>query len=195
MEKKGGYIMKNDEEKSELEKTAFHGAHGTPELKKDEKNRFLGEFAERVICYLNYNQLVEPGIYPEVVDAIKSNEAKKLVISREVELNQAQDYIKIAKNNGLKFKRVDSPEHKGEISLIVASNKAVDIEEKSIMNRREKLKKKGIADNIIDGVGKKLCPNCWKKLKEKAEEELINYKKMSWIEKLAGEKCIKCDND
>ena len=187
--------MKNDEEKSKLEKAVFHGAHGTPELKKDEKNRFLGEFAERVICYLDYKQLIEPGIYPEVIDAIKRTEAKKLVISREVELNQAQDYIKIARDNGLKFKRVDSPEHKGEVSLIVASDKAVNVKEKSIMDRTKKLKKKGIPDNIIDGVGKKLCPDCWNLLKEKAEEELINYKKMSWIEKLTGDKCINCDKD
>ena len=187
--------MKNDDEKSDLEKAVFHGAHGTPEIKKDEKNRFLGEFAERVICYLNYKQLTEAGIYPEVIDCIKRNEAKKLVISREVELNQAQDYIKIARNNGLKFKRVDSPEHRGQISLIVASDRAVNIQEKSVMNRKEKLKKKGIPDNIINGVGKKLCPECWKLLQKKAEEELINYKKMSWIEKLTGEDCINCDND
>lgn len=187
--------MKNDEEKSELEKTVFHGAHGSPELKKDEKNRFLGEFAERVICYLNYEQLLESGIYPEVINAIKSSEAKKLVISRGVELNQAQDYIKIARENGLKFKRVDSPEHKGEISLIVASDKAVHVKNKSIMDRTKKLKKKGIPDNIIDGVGKKLCSDCWKLLEKKAEGELINYRKISWIEKLAGEKCINCNKD
>ena len=185
--------MSDKDKKSELEKAAFYGAHGTPELKKDEKNRYLGEFAERVICFLHYNQVVEKGLYPEVLEAIKSSEAKKLVISRDVELSQAQDYIEKARENGLKFKRVDSPEHKGEISLIVASDRAVNVEEKEIPDRDKKLKKKGIPDNIIYGVGEKLCPKCWNLLKDKAEEELINYKKVTWLERLTGENCINCD--
>ncbi len=185
--------MGDKDKKSKLEKAAFYGAHGTPELKKDEKNRYLGEFAERIICFLHHNQVVERGLYPEVLEAIKSSEAKKLVISRDVELSQAQVYIEKARQNGLKFKRVDSPEHKGEISLIVASDRAVNVEEKEIPDRDKKLKKKGIPDNIIYGVGKKLCPKCWNLLKDKAEEELINYKKVTWIERLTGERCINCD--
>ena len=186
--------MGNNDKKSELEKTVYHGAHGAPELKKDEKNRYLGEFAERVICYLNDKQISEPGLYPEVIEAIKNTDAKKLVISRNVELNQAQEYINLARENGLKFKRVDSPEHKGSISLIVASDKAVKVKDMEIPDRNKKLKKAGIPDNIINGVGEKLCPKCWKLLKENAPEELINYKKITLIERLAGEKCINCDN-
>lgn len=183
----------NKNEKSDLEKAAYYGAHGTPELKKDEKNRYLNEFRERIICYLNYDQVIEEAVYPEVIKAIKSQEAKKLVVSRDVELNQSQEYINAAKNEGLSFKRVDSPEHKGEISLLVASDKAVNVDKKEIPDRREKLKKKGIPDNIIGGVGQKLCPKCWELLQDKAEEETINYKKISWLERLTGEDCINCN--
>lgn len=185
--------MAGKDKKSELEKTAFHGAHGAPELKKDEKNRFLGEFAERVICYLHYDQVLEKAIYPEVIDAIEDERAKKIVASRGVDLNTAQKYIKMAEKKGLKFKRVDSPEHKGAISLIVASDKAVGIEKKEIPDRTKKLKKAGIPDNIINSVDGKLCSKCWKLLEEKAPEELINYKKISWIERLAGANCVNCD--
>lgn len=185
--------MGNNEEKSELEKKVMHGIHGTPELKKDEKNRYLGEFQERVICFLEYDQVVEPGIYPEVLDAIRRPESEKLVIARKVSINRAQDYVDLARENDLTFKRVDSPEHKGDIALIVASDRAVDVKKRKISDRKDKLQKLGIPDSIINNVGGRLCPKCWDELEEKAPEELINYKKASWIERLLGTKCINCN--
>ena len=184
--------MSSNEEKSDLEKKVMHGIHGTPELKKGEKNRHLGEFQERVICFLQYDQVVEPGVYPEVLDVIRQSEAKKLVIARRVSLDKAQDYIDLARQNNLTFKRVDSPEHRGDIALIVASDQAVEVKKREIPKRKDKLQKLGIPDNIINNVGGKLCPKCWQELEEKAPEELINYKKASWLERLLGVKCINC---
>jgi uncharacterized protein YueI len=188
----GGVKMANNEEKSELEKKVFQGVHGTPELKKDEKNSHLDEFRERVICSLKYNQVVEPGVYPEVLEAIKKPEAKKLVITRKVGLNRAQDYIDLARKNNLTFKRVDSPKHRGDIALVVASNTAIDVKQREIPERKDKLQKLEIPVNIINNVGSHLCPNCWEELEKKAPEELINYQKASWFERLLGVKCINC---
>ena len=51
--------MKNNNGESKLEKTAREGAFGSKEIKKGEKNRFLGEFEERVITYLTDKQVKE----------------------------------------------------------------------------------------------------------------------------------------
>jgi len=51
--------MKNNNGESKLEKTAREGAFGSKEIKKGEKNRFLGEFEERVIAYLTEDQIKE----------------------------------------------------------------------------------------------------------------------------------------
>ncbi|MFW6409421.1 MAG: YueI family protein [Halanaerobiales bacterium] len=181
-----------DEEKSELEKKVMEGIHGQPELKKGEKDRFLGQFAERVIRYLSYKQVKEDGIYPEIMEALRHPQAAKLLVSRDVDLEQANEYIKLARDKDLTFRRVDSPELKGEVALVVAADEAVNIQKKEVQDRREKLQNLGIPDSIIDNTGGALCPSCWSMLEEKAPEELINYRKINFLEKLLGSKCINC---
>jgi len=191
----GGDIMSEEQRgKSELEKAVEQGVSGPPEIKKDEKNRFLGEFKERVIRYLTYEQVVEPGTYSEILDAINHPQADKLIIDREVNDERARDYIDLALKNGLEFKRIDSPNFKGDVGLVVVSGEAVKTDKIQVMDRREKLKKQGISDKIIKNVGSKLCDQCWSELKEKAPEELRNYKKMNIFDKIAGVKCV-CRGD
>ena len=176
--------------KSKLEKIVEEGLYGKPEIKKEEKKRFLGEFEERVIRYLTYDQVVEPGTYPQILEAIKDSVAHKLIIDRRVENKRAQDYIELARENNLQFKRVDSPDFKGDIALVVVSDREIDVENREVKNRQESLKSRGISDSIIKNAGKKLCDDCWQELKEKAPEELINYQKMSWLDKVTGNKCV-----
>ena len=42
--------------KDELEKAISIGLHGAPELRRDEKRRYLGEFSERVKSYCQKNR-------------------------------------------------------------------------------------------------------------------------------------------
>jgi len=177
-------------DKSKLEEKVMEGVYGKKELKKSERNRFLGEYEERVIRYLTYKQVLEPGTYPEILDAIRNNEAKKLIISREVDLIAANDYVKLAAENNLLFKRVDSPDFKGDIALIVVSDHAIDITNRKVLSRIERLKNKGISDRIIENPGATLCKKCWNELKEKAPEELENYSKNGMLDKMTGAKCI-----
>jgi len=180
-------------EDNKIEQILKEGIYGKPELKKEERNYFLGEFKERVIRYLTLAQVEEPGTYPEILEAIRHPEARKLVIDRQVDLEAADDYIQLAHENNLQFKRVDSPDFKGDIALVVASDQAVDIDKKGVISRRERLKARGISDKIVENVGAKLCKNCWEMLKEKAPEELVNYSKIGFIDKIMGIKCV-CKN-
>ncbi len=176
--------------KSKLEDKVMEGIYGKKELRKSERNRFLGEYEERVIRYLTYNQVLEPGTYPEILNAIRNTEAKKLIIDREVDLLAANDYVKLAADNNLLFKRVDSPDFKGDVALIVVSDHAVDISNRKVLSRVERLKNKGISDKIIENPGAKLCKSCWMDLEEKAPEELVNYRKITVLDKMTGTKCI-----
>lgn len=184
-----------DRDKSELEKKVEEGIYGRPELKKDEKNRFLGEFRERVIKYLTFSQIQEDVIYPEILEAVRHPQAARLIIDRDVEIDQAHKYIEKARKHNLAFKRVHSPSFKGDTALVVVGNRAVNVAQRKVMDREKRLKKLGISDNIIKNVGGKLCNDCWQELKEKAPEELINYKKMSWIDRLLQIECESCGNN
>jgi uncharacterized protein YueI len=115
--------------KSELEKALERGMYGVPELKQEEKNAHLGCFRERVIKALTKKQVEEPGIYKEILEAIKDPRAKRLIVTNDVKLSFAMDYINLAQKNNLEFTLVNGQNFTGEIGLVVVSDTAVDVED------------------------------------------------------------------
>ncbi len=186
---------KGFKQKSKLEQTISVGAHGPPELKKEERNRFLGEFRERVIKALTFGQVHEEGTYEEILDAMNHPKARILKIDRNVDLDYAAEYIRIARDKSLSFNTVDSPDYKGDIGLIVAGEEAVNVDDIMVESRYDRLKEKGVPEEIIDSVGKKLCDSCFKILAEKAPEEMDKYEKIGFIDRLLGKKCAACSED
>ncbi|PTW03501.1 uncharacterized protein YueI [Halanaerobium saccharolyticum] len=182
----------NNNGESKLEKTAREGAFGPTELKKGEKNRFLGEFEERVIAYLSESQIKEKALYPEIKEALQSKEANKLIIRGDIDKSLISDYIEWAREAGVSFNRKNSPEFRGNVALAVAGKDAVKQQFGKIPDREEKLQKKGLSDNIIKNAGSLLCSDCWKELMEKAPEEEVNYKKAGIFDKLTGTGCTGC---
>ena len=184
-------MQKNNGE-SKLEKRAREGAFGPTELKKGEKNRFLGEYEERVIAYLTEEQIKEQALYPEIKEALKNSEADKLIIRGDIDKKHITDYIKWAREEGVRFNRKNSPDFRGNVVLAVAGKDAVSQQFGRIQDREEKLQKKGLSDNIIKNAGSLLCSDCWKELMKKAPEEKINYKKAGIFDKLTGTGCAGC---
>ncbi len=184
------YFGRSDE--SALERNTRFALDGPPELKAGEKRRYLGNFRERILKTLTFEQILEKGTYPEIEEALKDKRARKLVISRKVDLNVARDYIELARQNGLTFATVDSPQFIGDIGLVVVADDAVDVEDIVVESRTERLKKLGIPEELINAVGERLCPRCYQIISEKAPEEKERYKAMSFIDRLIGTKCTGC---
>ena len=178
-----------NQNKSELEQVVSAGVHGEPELKKGEKRRYLGEFKERVIKSLTFEQIAEPGVYPEILGAIKNSEAEKLIIHRKANLEAAKKYIELARENELSFKKVDSPEFKGDIGLVVVSGHAVNSDQIKVIDKEKKFKELGLPIELLESIGDKICKDCYEKIAEKAPEELINFKKIDWWEGLFNNSC------
>ncbi|AGB42330.1 hypothetical protein Halha_2456 [Halobacteroides halobius DSM 5150] len=181
--------LKGQQNKSNLEQQVAAGMHGGLELKKGEKNRFLGEFRERVLIALTYNQVKAGKGYQQVKDNIKDPEATKLIVNREVDQKSAKEYIRLAREANLSFKRVDSPDFTGDIALIVVSDHAVNKEDVSIRDKEKYLLEQGIPKELIDAQGDKVCADCYQLVKEKAPQELDNYQQFSWLDKLLGAEC------
>ncbi len=181
-----------DQKKTELEKRVEQGIYGSPELKQEERSNYLGEFRERILKALTKNQVEEPGVYSEIMGALRDPQASKLVMRRDVDLDRARDYLELAQNEKVAFKRVDSPKLKGDIGLVVASSRAVDVENILVPERKHRLKDLGFSDRLIQGVGGKLCSACWQDLESKYPEELVNYRRIRWVDRLIGIECIGC---
>lgn len=178
--------------KTELEKYAEKGLHGDFEFKKGERSRFLGEYRERVIKALTAEQVEEPGVYPQIMEALRDPRASKLIIRRDIDMDRARDYIKLANERNVAFKRVDAPSLKGDIGLVVVSSRAVDEPDILIPQREERLKELGLSEELIHAIGEKVCADCWNEIETLAPEELENYQRISWIEGVLGTKCAAC---
>lgn len=176
-------------QKGKLEQTLLTGMHGTPQLKKAERQQFLGQFRERVMKVLTFSQIKEKGTYQEVQDSIRDPRAHKLIVSSLADLETAREYIRLARQENMKFTVTNSPEFKGDIALVVASNNAVDEENIFVENRNIKLKKLGIPQDLINAVGEKICPECLELIKNKAPGEEKNYRHQTILDRILGHKC------
>lgn len=114
-------------DKSELDRILCAGIYGEPELKKGEKEIFLGCFRERVLKALTKEQVEKPGVHKEIMASLKDPRAKRLVISKEVDINRAMEYIKLAIENKIDYTLVKDEFYKGDIGLVVVSDRAVEV--------------------------------------------------------------------
>lgn len=105
-------------------------------------------------------------------------------------MQAAKEYIDLARENGLSFKKVESDDFKGDIGLVVVSDKAVNNDEIRVPDKKEKFKELNLPLELLDKAGEKICTECYEEIADKAPEELINFKKMGWIDKLFGTSCF-----
>lgn len=178
--------------KSGLEKSLAAGIQGGFELKKEERNFYLGQFRERILKVLTMEQVEEKVIYPEIRHALTDQKAAKLIVNGKVSREAQERYREEAKKYNIFFTSLSSPQLKDVIGLVIASNEAVDRDDIEVMNREDRLLQKGIPLDIIRGVGKKICSKCYQKLIAQAPEEKDNYQVINWLEKFLGEKCLFC---
>lgn len=157
-----------------------------------EKNNYLGEFKERVICALSKDEVEEKFIYPEVEKAMRKKIATKMIISRDINLAKMKKYLNLAKENNLNFKIVDGLLYSGDIGLVIAANE-------SLKNKKENVLIKSFKDRILDSnldevyflaMGKKISPKYYDIIKEKLPEMLKFYTPMSFWDKIFGSTCI-----
>lgn len=175
--------------KDVLEQTLLIGIHGVPELKREERQRLLGQFRERVIKVLTFKQIAEPGIYAEIKDAVAHPQARRLIISRKADLSGAAKYIRLARRQNMAFTTVDLPEFKGPVGLVVAADEAVDAANIEVADRTERLLAAGVPREVIEARGQTLCKACLDLLQRVAPEEVVNYRKEGVLSRLLGKKC------
>lgn len=117
----------NLSKKSRLEQALSVGAYSVPELKKEEKMLFLGEFRERVIRKLSKKQVANPLIFPEIKEALKDKRTLKMLINGDLSFKFTDKYIKLAREIGKPFTTIHNSELIGDTGLVVISDRAIDI--------------------------------------------------------------------
>jgi uncharacterized protein YueI len=113
--------------KSELEKMLAASLHGAPELKPDEKRRYLGSFRERVIQAVTFDQLRTQAGLTVMKEALQDPRAVELLIHEQAR-GPAMPLIVEARRRGVDFTIVSNPDFVGEIAAALVAADAVDVE-------------------------------------------------------------------
>ncbi|NMB00542.1 MAG: YueI family protein [Firmicutes bacterium] len=112
--------------KSDLEKTIATGIHGRPQLRPDEKRRYLGFFRERVIQAVTFDQIRTKEGLKVMEDSLKDRRGIELVIHQKAR-TAAMPLIVEARKRGLDFTIVSNPRFTGDVAVLLAASDAVDV--------------------------------------------------------------------
>jgi uncharacterized protein YueI len=118
--------MRGAKKSQELDKAIRSGIHGIPELKPDEKRRFLGFFRERVIQAVTFRQILAAKGLQVMEDAMKDPRGVELVIHKRAR-TRAMPLVVQARKQGLDFTIVSNPNLQGEVAVLLVARDAVDI--------------------------------------------------------------------
>jgi len=159
-----------------------------------EKNSFLGEYKERVLAALTFDEVNEKGIYNEIEKALGDKEAKKMIVSREVDFKCIKKYLDIAKSKHISCKMMDNLLNTGEVCLVVASDDALNhpLENPIIESKIEKIREKNLPDIYYKAIGNKLCSFHSDIIEKEIPEYKDYYGKIEFLDSLFGTKCPVC---
>ena len=159
-----------------------------------EKNSFLGEYKERVLAALTFDEVNEKGIYNEIEKALGDKEAKKMIVSREVDFKCIKKYLDIAKSKHISCKMMDNLLNTGEVCLVVASDDALNhpLENPIVESKIEKIREKNLPDIYYKAIGNKLCSFHSDIIEKEIPEYKDYYGKIEFLDSLFGTKCPVC---
>lgn len=157
-----------------------------------ERNKYLGEYKERVMLALTIEEVNEKLIYKEVSDILDNPLAYKILLSNEIDLKKAKKYIILAKQKGKKIKKIDSLSLVGNIGLVVCSeDKFTDDKEYNpiVKSKLERFKEKNLPSIYFETQGQKISKFYLDIIKKEVPELASDYKEISFFEKIFGMKC------
>jgi len=160
-----------------------------------EKNLFLGEYKERVIKALTFEEIKEKGIYYEIEKALEDKDVDKMVISRHADFNDIKKYIEIAKQKRVPYKMIDNLAYVGQIALVVVAKDAIVHEagdEIVVTSKLEKCHLKHLPDIYFEAMESAVCDFHLDIIKKEMPEYAKNYKELTFMDKLFGSKCPIC---
>ena len=159
-----------------------------------ERNSFLGEYKERVLAALTFDEVREKGIYDEIEKALENKEAKKMIVSREVDFKCIKKYLDMAKNKHVSCKMMDNLLNTGEVCLVVASDEALShpLENPIVESKIEKIREKNLPDIYYKAMGNKICDFHSDIIEKEIPEYRNYYGKIEFLDSLFGTKCPIC---
>ncbi|MCL7747183.1 YueI family protein [Halalkalibacter alkaliphilus] len=93
--------------------------YGTPEIKPEERNLFLSTILERIHKALTKKQVIQKGMYSEVIQLMKEKRNLHLFLNGKLSYSNYSNYIQEASKAGIRFTIV-TPQKETPFGLVLA---------------------------------------------------------------------------
>ncbi|SDJ89817.1 YueI family protein [Natronincola ferrireducens] len=173
--------------KNELERTIEFALKGTPQIKPEEKKKWLGEFRERIILGLTMEDARKPEALSAVRKGLQDPMGEMLIVNNNIPMDIMINYMKLAKEMDKEYKSIATNE-KEAMGVVVASRSAVEREDVIFEIKELPEKFKHIKH-------KELCSDCYTELQQLEPEAIKGFKKLSFLDKMMGLYCGACRRD
>jgi uncharacterized protein YueI len=168
-----------------LKDTVKHAIFGVPELKPDEKRRYLGQFKENVIAVVKAEDAADIEIPHFIRRLSKENNADYVIISSDLGPTVYGKILEATKDTNTQIRYYQNDEARGDIKIVVTSREGN-------YNDQPLEFKKTMPQKFRQAHSNYLCSICYKELQETAPHMVDNFRLIGFVEKMAGIKCGTC---
>ncbi|RSU06557.1 hypothetical protein CBF30_09940 [Vagococcus entomophilus] len=132
---KGVFLMAEKDVQDYLEK----GLYGAPQLKPEEKKKFLGNFRERVILVITMKEMMEKNPLDTVKNVIEKYPDHQLYLNGDLDGALQAEYLKVAKQLNCPFRFVTTQGSTTEetTGLVYAASYAMHLENIQLADYQE----------------------------------------------------------
>lgn len=104
------------------------GLYGSPQIKPDEKRKYLGTFRERIYLTMTFSEITDSKKLKDLQAELTTNPKQQLLINGLVDSAIQKKYIALAQKENCLFTLVNSDvtDHQDSIALVYAADHAVD---------------------------------------------------------------------
>lgn len=107
------------------------GMYGTPQIKPDEKKKYLGTFRERVVFILTAEEMTNHQFDTFCQEQFNSYPEGHILINANVDMDIQNRFMQLAQKTGRSFRLVDTDEatiSNDDIALVYAVDTAINID-------------------------------------------------------------------
>ncbi|MBM7615133.1 YueI family protein [Alkaliphilus hydrothermalis] len=171
-------------ENDDLKRVLDYALHGTPQLKADEKRKWLGEFRERVLMGITFQQALEDEAIRYVENALKDPMGEILIVNNRIPMKIMTKYMQLAKRMNKEYKTMATNCIEA-MGVVVVNRRAI--------NRNDVVPEiKMLPEKFRHLHHKSLCSKHFKELEETAPEYIEGYNQISFGDRMMGIKCAVC---
>lgn len=111
-----------------LEQIIQQGIYGTPEIKPEEQQLFLGTYAERVRMALTNGQVYKKGMYDEALKLMDKHKDVRMLVNGNLPYSSYNNYIKAANDKKIPF-TVHNDFHATPVGIVFTADHAIHMED------------------------------------------------------------------